>query len=176
MPPEHRFETNVFKFGRGIDWGGEPGKNCYNETTLIEDPNYWGSDCRKGVMRVIGEVFSRSKFPITFLNITQLSNYRKDAHTSIYKKQWNALTPEQLANPSSYADCVHWCLPGLQDTWNELLFAKLFYPWICTFKLWWAPVIMRACKWHWHLNFFQYKSLLWLNEEKNGKVRICVKW
>jgi hypothetical protein len=21
-------------------------------------------------------------------------------------------------------------LPGLQDTWNELLFAKLFYPWI----------------------------------------------
>lgn len=128
MPPEHRFETNVLKFGRGIDWGGEPGKNCYNETTLIEDPNYWGSDCRKGVMRVIGEVFSRSKFPITFLNITQLSNYRKDAHTSIYKKQWNAPTPEQLANPSSYADCVHWCLPGLQDTWNELLFAKLFYP------------------------------------------------
>ncbi|GFZ15065.1 similar to TRICHOME BIREFRINGENCE-LIKE 33 [Actinidia rufa] len=43
-------------------------------------------------------------------------------------KQWGPLTPEQLANPVSYADCVHWCLPGLQDTWNELLFAKLFYP------------------------------------------------
>lgn len=79
-------------------------------------------------MQVIGEVFSKSKRPITFLNITQLSSYRKDAHTSIYKKQWSPLTPEQLANPSSYADCVHWCLPGLQDTWNELLFAKLFYP------------------------------------------------
>lgn len=113
---------------KSIDWGGEPGGNCYNETTMIEDPTYWGSDSRKSIMQVIGEVFSRSKVPMTFLNITQLSSYRKDAHTSIYKKQWSPLTPEQLANPASYADCVHWCLPGLQDTWNELLFAKLFYP------------------------------------------------
>lgn len=113
---------------RSIDWGDEEGGNCYNETSLIDDPNYWGSDCRKSIMEVIGEVFSKSKVPITFLNITQLSSYRRDAHTSIYKKQWSPLTPEQLANPVSYADCVHWCLPGLQDTWNELLFAKLFYP------------------------------------------------
>ncbi|TYI23811.1 hypothetical protein ES332_A06G190500v1 [Gossypium tomentosum] len=129
-----RKKTRVFftsmspTHAKGIDWGGEPGENCYNQTTMIEDPNYWGSDSRKSVMKVIGEVFSKSKYPITFLNITQLSNYRKDAHTSIYKKQWNPLTPKQLANPSSYADCIHWCLPGLQDTWNELLFAKLFYP------------------------------------------------
>ncbi|KAH9675383.1 protein trichome birefringence-like 33 [Citrus sinensis] len=113
---------------KSIEWGGEPGKNCYNETTPIEDPNYWGSDCDKRIMQVIGEVFGNSKFPITFLNITQLSSYRKDAHTSIYKKQWNPLSPEQVANPVSYADCTHWCLPGLQDTWNELLFTKLFYP------------------------------------------------
>ncbi|XP_050210324.1 protein trichome birefringence-like 33 [Mercurialis annua] len=114
--------------GKSIDWGGEPDRNCYNETTLINNATYWGSDCRKSIMKVIGEVFKKSKFPITFLNITQLSNYRKDSHTSIYKKQWNPLTPQQLANPVSYADCVHWCMPGLQDTWNELLFAKLFYP------------------------------------------------
>ncbi|XP_004491007.1 protein trichome birefringence-like 33 [Cicer arietinum] len=114
--------------GKSIDWGGEQGGNCYNETTMIDDPTYWGSDSRKSIMRVIGEVFSKTKVPITFLNITQLSSYRRDAHTSIYKKQWSPLTPEQLANPVSYADCVHWCLPGLQDTWNELLFAKLFYP------------------------------------------------
>lgn len=114
-------------FCRSEVWGGKPGGNCYNETTIIEDPNYWGSD-RKSIMQVLGEVFGKAKYPITFLNITQLSSYRKDAHTSIYKKQWRPLTPEQLANPVSYADCAHWCLPGLQDTWNELLFAKLFYP------------------------------------------------
>ncbi|KAL5164038.1 Protein trichome birefringence-like 33 [Glycine soja] len=113
---------------KSIEWGGEAGGNCYNETTTIDDPTYWGSDSKKSIMQVIGEVFRKSKVPITFLNITQLSNYRKDAHTSIYKKQWNPLTPEQLANPASYADCVHWCLPGLPDTWNELLFVKLFYP------------------------------------------------
>ncbi|CAI0415646.1 unnamed protein product [Linum tenue] len=110
------------------DWGGEPGKNCYNETTPINNATYWGSDSRRSIMQVIGEEFGKSKYPVTFLNITQLSNYRKDAHTSIYKKQWSPLTAEQLANPVSYADCTHWCLPGLQDTWNELLFAKLFYP------------------------------------------------
>ncbi|WOL18431.1 protein trichome birefringence-like 33 isoform X1 [Canna indica] len=111
------------------DWGGKAGGNCHNETSIIEDARYWGADCRKSIMRVIKEVlFGESKMPITFLNITQLSGYRKDAHTSIYKKQWSPLTPEQIANPVSYADCVHWCLPGLQDTWNELLFAKLFYP------------------------------------------------
>ncbi|KAI7739870.1 hypothetical protein M8C21_008094 [Ambrosia artemisiifolia] len=119
MSPSHQ---------KSIDWGAEPNGNCYNQTEMIADPNYWGSDCRKSIMGVIGEVFEKSKFPITFLNITQLSLYRKDAHTSIYKKQWSPLTPEQIANPVSYADCVHWCLPGLQDTWNELLFAKLFYP------------------------------------------------
>ncbi|GAB2299349.1 Protein trichome birefringence-like 33 [Dionaea muscipula] len=113
---------------KSIDWGGDPSGNCYNQTEMIEDPTYWGSDSRKSIMKVIGDELRRSKVPISFLNITQLSSYRKEAHTSIYKKQWSPLSPEQLANPVSYADCVHWCLPGLQDTWNELLFAKLFYP------------------------------------------------
>ncbi|KAJ3676088.1 hypothetical protein LUZ60_003500 [Juncus effusus] len=119
MSPSHQ---------KSQDWGEQPGGNCYNQTTMIKDPNYWGSDCRKSIMRVITELLHQhEEIPVTFLNITQLSSYRKDAHTSIYKKQWNPLTPEQLAKPVSYADCVHWCLPGLQDTWNELLFAKLFY-------------------------------------------------
>ncbi|KAM0941220.1 putative PMR5 domain, PC-Esterase [Dioscorea sansibarensis] len=113
---------------KSFEWGGEEGGNCYNETTPIKDPNYWGRGSRKNIMQVVKQVFETSKIPITVINITQLSEYRKDAHTSIYKKQWNPLTPEQLANPRSYSDCVHWCLPGLQDTWNELLFTKLFFP------------------------------------------------
>ncbi|XAR71896.1 hypothetical protein NMG60_11018347 [Bertholletia excelsa] len=113
-----------------VKMGRKPNGNCYNETTPIEDPTYWNSDSRKSIMQVIGEEFGRSKFPITLLtsHSSQVMLTIQDAHTSIYKKQWSRLTPEQLANPVSYADCVHWCLPGLQDTWNELLFAKLFYP------------------------------------------------
>ncbi|EEE63392.1 hypothetical protein OsJ_18204 [Oryza sativa Japonica Group] len=117
--------------GKSQDWGGgEPGGNCYGETEMIGDAAYWGSDSRRGVMRAIGEVLDGdgADVPVTFLNVTQLSLYRKDAHTSVYKKQWTPPTPEQLADPKTYADCVHWCLPGLQDTWNELLYTKLFYP------------------------------------------------
>ncbi|PKA67114.1 hypothetical protein AXF42_Ash004606 [Apostasia shenzhenica] len=115
---------------RSVEWGGAVGGNCYGETMPIENPQYWGICSSRSIMRVVGSVFSRRKaaFPVTVLNITQLSNYRKDAHTSIYKKQWSKPTPEQIADPKTYADCVHWCLPGLQDTWNELLYAKLFFP------------------------------------------------
>lgn len=109
------------------EWGGNSNGNCYNQTTPIMDPTYWGKFSNKMMMQVIKEEFQLSEVPITLINITQLSEYRKDAHTSIYKKQWNPLTLEQIANPTSYADCVHWCLPGLQDMWNELLYTKLFF-------------------------------------------------
>ncbi|KAG2619860.1 protein trichome birefringence-like 33 [Panicum virgatum] len=112
------------------DWGDAAGGNCYNETAMISEAGYWGSDGRRSVMRVIREILDGdgADVPLTFLNVTQLSMYRKDAHTSIYKRQWSQPTAEQLADPKTYADCVHWCLPGLQDTWNELLYSKLFYP------------------------------------------------
>lgn len=112
---------------RGMDWGSDPHGTCYGETTPIFDPTYWGSGASKSIMQVVGEVLGESKVPITVVNITQLSLYRKDAHTSIYKELRYDLTPAQLANPRSYADCNHWCLPGLQDTWNELLYTKLFF-------------------------------------------------
>jgi hypothetical protein len=43
------------------------------------------------MVQVIDEVLRKTKVPITFLNITQLSSCRKEAQTSIYKKQWNPL-------------------------------------------------------------------------------------
>ncbi|GFY83497.1 trichome birefringence-like protein [Actinidia rufa] len=66
------------------------------------------------------------KFPVYFLNITTLSEYRKDAHTSVYTiRQGKMLTDEQKADPATYADCIHWCLPGLPDMWNEFLYARI---------------------------------------------------
>ncbi|KAL2901895.1 Protein trichome birefringence-like 34 [Bienertia sinuspersici] len=63
---------------------------------------------------------------IQLLNITQLSEYRKEGHPSIHRKQWEPLTKEQLSNPIGHADCIHWCLPGVPDTWNEILYAYIF--------------------------------------------------
>ena len=64
--------------------------------------------------------------PVNFLNITTLSEFRKDAHTSVYTiRQGKMLTPEQQADPATYADCIHWCLPGLPDTWNEFHYTRI---------------------------------------------------
>ncbi|TVU02633.1 hypothetical protein EJB05_51862 [Eragrostis curvula] len=110
------------------DWGDETeGGNCYNRTSPIGDASYWGSTS-KAMLRVTGEVLAESRVPVGVVNVTQLSEYRADAHTQTYKKLWAEPTPEQRADPRSYADCTHWCLPGVPDTWNELLYWKLFFP------------------------------------------------
>lgn len=62
---------------------------------------------------------------VEYLNITHLSDYRKDGHPSIYRQLPRPLTQEQLANPKSYADCVHWCLPGVPDIWNQILYSYI---------------------------------------------------
>lgn len=81
------------------------------------------------MMRVVEKVIKSLRgrgVNVQMLNITQLSEYRKDGHPSIYRKQWEPLTKEQQDNPGSYADCIHWCLPGVPDVWNQLLYAYLF--------------------------------------------------
>ncbi|KAF2909082.1 hypothetical protein DAI22_11g000272 [Oryza sativa Japonica Group] len=60
--------------------------------------------------------------PVSLIDITRMSDYRKDAHTSLYSiRQGKLLTPEQKADPQKYADCIHWCLPGVPDVWNQIL-------------------------------------------------------
>ncbi|KAL2901859.1 Protein trichome birefringence-like 34 [Bienertia sinuspersici] len=110
---------------RSEEWGGASGQNCYNETQPIKKQNYWGSGSDPNMMKLVEvaiENLSKKGLTIKLLNITQLSEYRKDAHLSINRKQWEPLTKEQLSNPTGYADCFHWCLPGVPDTWNEILY------------------------------------------------------
>ncbi|CAD6269592.1 unnamed protein product [Miscanthus lutarioriparius] len=65
------------------------------------------------------------KVPVTVINITKMSNYRKDAHTSLYSiRQGKLLTPKQKADPE-FADCIHWCLPGVPDVWNQILYTRI---------------------------------------------------
>lgn len=83
-----------------------------------------GTDRRLFV--VARNVTESLKVPVTFLNITRLSELRKDAHTSVHTiRQGKMLTLEQQADPDTYADCIHWCLPGLPDTWNEFLYTRI---------------------------------------------------
>ena len=61
---------------------------------------------------IVSRVLSSMKKPVYLLDITTLSQLRKDAHPSTY-------------GAAGGSDCSHWCLPGLPDTWNQLLYAAL---------------------------------------------------
>ncbi|XP_051130597.1 protein trichome birefringence-like 3 [Andrographis paniculata] len=111
---------------RSADWGNVNGTKCYKETKPVEKRGHWGSGSNKEIMSVVADVVRKMKVPVTLINITQLSEYRIDAHTSIYTELGGKLlTDEQKEDPLHYADCVHWCLPGVPDTWNRILFAYL---------------------------------------------------
>ncbi|XP_041023843.1 protein trichome birefringence-like 35 [Juglans microcarpa x Juglans regia] len=107
------------------EWEPRSEGNCYNEKTPMESEGYWGSGSDLPTMRMVDHVLGMLSSKVSVLNITQLSEYRKDGHPSIYRKFWETLRPEQLSNPASYSDCIHWCLPGVPDVWNELLFHLL---------------------------------------------------
>ncbi|PNY06480.1 hypothetical protein L195_g002946 [Trifolium pratense] len=109
-------------------WEWKPGsdENCFNESYPIQEGSYWGTGSNLEIMKILHDSLQELKIDVTLLNITQLSEYRKDAHTSIYgERKGKLLTKEQRANPKSFADCIHWCLPGVPDTWNEILYAYL---------------------------------------------------
>ncbi|MQL70548.1 hypothetical protein Taro_002843 [Colocasia esculenta] len=77
-------------------------------------------------MEVVASVVGRMRLPVAFLNITQLSEYRKDGHALVYcKSQEREHSAEQEEVPRRHADCIHWCLPGVPDTWNKILFSYL---------------------------------------------------
>lgn len=72
-------------------------------------------------MRAFENVMHVMKTPVLYLNISRLTDYRKDGHPSIYRSV--SLKQQTVAEHSQ--DCSHWCLPGVPDTWNELLYASL---------------------------------------------------
>ncbi|CAO2839287.1 unnamed protein product [Amaranthus hypochondriacus] len=72
------------------------------------------------VLDVVREM-EAGKMKVNFLNITYLSEFRKDGHPSIH------LEPDfkKTVRDVEVEDCSHWCLPGVPDTWNELLYSQL---------------------------------------------------
>ena len=52
---------------------------------------------------------------VKILDITAISQLRDDGHISRYS----------IKSSAGVQDCLHWCLPGIPDTWNELLCAQL---------------------------------------------------
>lgn len=101
---------------------------CYNQTWPIPSETYLQRFPRS-MVSLVERTNEKMATPLTYLNITRLSEYWRDAHTAIYTSMHaKLLTTEQREEPARFADCSHWCLPGLPDTWNVLLFNSLATP------------------------------------------------
>ncbi|KAL5739989.1 hypothetical protein ACOSQ2_029169 [Xanthoceras sorbifolium] len=70
--------------------------------------------------QLISHVFNQMRYEnrkVQFLNITYLTEFRNDGHPSLHREPGTPVDAPQ--------DCSHWCLPGVPDTWNDLLYAYL---------------------------------------------------
>ncbi|KAL6205908.1 hypothetical protein ACLB2K_023160 [Fragaria x ananassa] len=91
-------------------WGGQMSANCIGQNQPYNSSIY--PEGTPPAATVVHDVLNRMSKPVTLLDITLLSQLRKDGHPSLYGidgKKGN--------------DCSHWCLAGVPDTWNELFYA-----------------------------------------------------
>ncbi|KAH0880787.1 hypothetical protein HID58_068181 [Brassica napus] len=108
-------KTRVFFQGispshyNGSLWGEPAAHSCAGQTEPLWGTNYPGGlPPEVGVLkRALGKITK----PVTLLDITMLSLLRKDGHPSIYG-----------IGGRTGNDCSHWCLSGVPDTWNEILY------------------------------------------------------
>lgn len=86
------------------------GGSCNNTTPLAhgsrifqnESSDYVAASAVKGTM-------------VNLLDVTALSQLRDEGHISRYSLKPNL----------KIQDCLHWCLPGIPDTWNEIFAAQI---------------------------------------------------
>ncbi|XP_047337000.1 protein trichome birefringence-like 41 [Impatiens glandulifera] len=108
-------KTRVFFQGispnhyRGAEWNEPHANKCVGQTIPIMGSKYPGTYPPE--MKIVKRALSRvKKVPVSLLDITGLSLLRKDGHPSIYG-----------SGGASGADCTHWCVGGVPDTWNQIL-------------------------------------------------------
>ncbi|MCL7042402.1 hypothetical protein MKW94_029715 [Papaver nudicaule] len=94
------------------DWEGISGMNCYEETKPVIGSIYPAGD--HPAQMVLKDVLRLEAKSVKLLDVTFLSQLRKDAHPSAYG-----------FGGHRNIDCSHWCLAGVPDTWNQLLYASL---------------------------------------------------
>ncbi|KAI3425460.1 PMR5N domain-containing protein [Psidium guajava] len=108
------FRSSAPSHFRGGQWNS--GGHCREATRPL---NTSSSNCYSEKNVMVEDVIRHMKTPVTLLNITGLSMYRIDGHPSIYGGRTGK------GRSSNIQDCSHWCLPGVPDTWNELLYMHL---------------------------------------------------
>ncbi|GLJ24584.1 hypothetical protein SUGI_0469770 [Cryptomeria japonica] len=86
--------------------------SCENEREPVQHTSAYNPPLPPQVP-ILKQVVSSTKLPVVLMDITRMSQLRKDAHPSKYNSP----------HPSGNGDCSHWCLSGVPDIWNELLYS-----------------------------------------------------
>lgn len=102
------FRTISPRHFRNGDWN--TGGSCDNTTPLTEGREVLQDQSSDEVVE--GAVKGTR---IKLLDITAISDLRDEGHISHYS----------VRATGGINDCLHWCLPGIPDTWNELLAAQI---------------------------------------------------
>ncbi|KAJ8771454.1 hypothetical protein K2173_026631 [Erythroxylum novogranatense] len=91
-----------------------PGELVENFTSVKYQKQVTGFD------RSIKEKTNKSKLKL--MDITEAFHYRHDGCPGPYRSHDpNKITKRSPNGRSPSLDCLHWCIPGPVDTWNELL-------------------------------------------------------
>ena len=74
-----------------------------------------------GFNRAVERATNGSK--LRLMDITEAFQYRHDGHPGPYRSpDPNKITKRGPDGRPPPQDCLHWCMPGPVDTWNELVF------------------------------------------------------
>ncbi|KAK3125068.1 hypothetical protein QOZ80_7BG0599580 [Eleusine coracana subsp. coracana] len=118
MRPNHVkfFRTQSPRHFEGGDWN-EGGSCQHNQPLSSKEVEEFFSLDNNGTnveVRLVNQHLMKALEQSTFrvLDITRMSEFRADAHPS-------------TTGGKRHDDCMHWCLPGPTDTWNDLLAANL---------------------------------------------------
>ncbi|MQL96889.1 hypothetical protein Taro_029558 [Colocasia esculenta] len=127
---ERELPRNTPKFWRTQSprhfYGGEWNQNgsCLFKEPIEESQldTWFDPDGVNKEARVVNNLIQQALLgtDIQLLNITYLSEFRADAHPAVWlgKKDAVAIWGQ---------DCLHWCLPGLPDTWVDILAAWILH-------------------------------------------------
>ncbi|XP_010671971.2 protein YLS7 [Beta vulgaris subsp. vulgaris] len=87
-------------------------KNAYTNTMYEKQV--------RGFHRAVKKQVNRSKLKL--MDITEPFSYRHDGHPGPYRSpDPNKITKRGPDGKPPPQDCLHWCMPGPVDTWNELV-------------------------------------------------------
>lgn len=99
-----------FRTFEGSHWSGQNGHTC----EVTEKPLYRSNmEYRNNFSDIIKSVVNNMSAPVTTMYVTPMGSFRSDAHVGTWSD-----------NPT-VPDCSHWCLPGVPDAWNQILFSYL---------------------------------------------------